>query len=193
MTMRIPLFPLKAVLFPGGTLALRIFEVRYTRMISDCLKNDTPFGVCLIRTGSEVGSAATPFRVGTLANIVDWEQRPDGLLGITARGGGRFRIVGHEADQHALLHAEIVLLDEPVPAPLADEFQPMRQLLQRITEELGTPLTTAEQHDDAGWVGCRLAELLPLPLRDKQRLLEVDDPVERLRRLRQMLQPDSVN
>jgi len=80
------------VLFPGGPLPLRIFEQRYLDMISSCLKNDSPFGVLLIREGAEVGPATT-YDVGTLARITDWYQGSDGLLGVTATGSRRFRDV----------------------------------------------------------------------------------------------------
>lgn len=193
MSMRIPLFPLNTVLFPGGTLTLRIFEPRYLRMVSDCLANQRPFGVCLIRSGREVGSIAEPFGIGTLAHIVDWEQRQDGLLGITARGDRRFSIGQTEADAQLLLHADVTLLEPDAATPLAPEFRPLAELLQRIHDQLGsTGLAKPEpMRDDAGWVGCRLAELLPLPLRDKQRLLEVGDPSERLRLLHQLLKPET--
>jgi Lon protease-like protein len=188
---QIPLFPLNTVLFPGGTLTLRIFEARYTRMVSDCLKADAPFGVCLIRSGSEVGSAAKPFRTGTLARIVDWEQRADGLLGITARGEQRFTIERYDADAQHLLHAEVTVLDDGPPVAVGEEQRPLAELLQRIVEQLGTPYDAAQSnYHDAQWVGCRLAELLPLPLRDKQRLLETGDPLQRLSLLQRMLQPE---
>ena len=86
----LPLFPLHTVLFPGGLLPLRIFESRYLDMISDCLRNDRGFGVCLISAGREVGDGAECFDVGTLARIQDWDSTPDGLLGIIARGEQRF-------------------------------------------------------------------------------------------------------
>ena len=89
---QIPLFPLGTVLFPGGPLPLRIFEPRYLDMVSDCLRNDKAFGVCLIKDGREVGEPAQPFDVGTMAKIVDWDRTDDGLLAITALGTSRFRI-----------------------------------------------------------------------------------------------------
>ena len=90
--MNVALFPLSTVLYPGGPLPLRIFEPRYLDMISDCLKNDKPFGVLLIRSGSDTGPATT-YEVGTLARITDWYQGSDGLLGITAVGEQRFRLI----------------------------------------------------------------------------------------------------
>ena len=86
----IALFPLNTVLLPGGPLPLRIFEPRYLQMVSECLKHDRPFGVCLIAKGKEAGEAPVAHEYGTLARIEDWSQLPDGHLGITARGGERF-------------------------------------------------------------------------------------------------------
>jgi len=95
---QIPLFPLNTVLFPGGPLPLRIFEARYVDMVSSCLKEDSPFGVLLIRDGGETGNATT-HEIGTLARIVDWYQGSDGLLGVTAVGEQRFRLLSsHRQD-----------------------------------------------------------------------------------------------
>lgn len=69
---RIPIFPLDTVLYPDGLLPLRIFETRYINMIKTCMKDNSPFGVCLIHAGAEAGTPATPCRVGTLATIADW-------------------------------------------------------------------------------------------------------------------------
>src|SRR5215475_14572416 len=83
-----PLFPLSTVLFPGGPLPLRIFETRYLDMVRHCMRHRCPFGVTLIRAGSEVGAAAAGeiCEVGTTARIVDFNSQPDGLLGITCVG-----------------------------------------------------------------------------------------------------------
>ena len=86
--MKIALFPLNTVLFPEGELQLRLFEPRYLDMVSNCLQTDTGFGICLIRNGQEAGVPAEFFPMGTYAKIIDWDQMPDGLLGITVRGDG---------------------------------------------------------------------------------------------------------
>ena len=86
--MEVPIFPLNTVLFPGGPLPLRIFEPRYIDMVSHCMKTESPFGVLLIREGSEAGQATT-FDIGTLARITDLYQGSDGLLGVTAIGEQR--------------------------------------------------------------------------------------------------------
>lgn len=192
MTMRIPLFPLNTVLFPGGDLDLRIFEQRYLRMVSDCLRQEAPFGISLIESGQEVGGLAIPCRVGTLVRIVDWEQHTNGILGITVHALQRFNIIDYEADAIQLLYAEVELLDNVPAVPLSERFQPLAELLLRILEQLGDSAKLSHpQPEDASWVGCRLAELLPLPLREKQRLLEINDPIARLHLLHRMLQPGS--
>lgn len=90
--MKLPLFPLNAVLFPGCRLDLQIFEARYLDMISRCMKQGTGFGVVTIGEGREVGEAPSRLAmVGCEASVRDWQQRPNGLLGIRVEGGRRFR------------------------------------------------------------------------------------------------------
>lgn len=180
----IPIFPLHSVLFPGGPLALRIFEARYLDMVSRCLRDESGFGVVLIREGREVGTAADVFDVGTLGQISYWEQRKDGLLGITVTGEQRFRILESEVQANQLRIAEVELLPNAGAVPLPETYQQLAGLLARILDELGHPYITLTRHyDDAEWVGARLAELLPLELEQKQRLLQLDDPLQRLERI----------
>ena len=69
----IPIFPLNTVLFPGGRLPLRIFEVRYVDMTKACIRDDAVFGVCQIRDGHETGTPAKPADIGCTARIVEWD------------------------------------------------------------------------------------------------------------------------
>ena len=183
-TVEIPLFPLNTVLFPGGVLPLRIFEPRYIDMVSQCLRNERGFGVCLIRAGEETGQAATVHEHGTVAMITDWQQRDDGLLGITAVGVQRFRSVSHRVQDDQLLVAEVDLLaPEPVLA-IPDDCQPVVAVLRELIRQFGRQDGDAQLHyDDPAWVGCRLAELLPIPLSRKQYYLELTDPLLRLQQL----------
>lgn len=182
--LRIPLFPLNTVLFPGGTLPLRIFEPRYMEMISACMKGQTGFGVSLILSGKEVGEAATPYDVGTLVRIVDWDQRDDGLLGITVRGERRFRTRSSEVRPSHLIIAEVELLDESTPLAIPSRYERAVPLLRDLIDRLGGIHAEQTPHyDDAVWVSGRLAELLPIDLPQKQYLLQLDDPIERLERL----------
>lgn len=185
-TRTIPIFPLHSVLFPGGPLALRIFEARYLDMVSACLRDESGFGVALIREGEEVGSAAEVYELGTLGDISYWEQRRDGLLGITVTGQQRFRIIDSEVAPNQLRIAEVELLPNPAPVPLPEKYQNLAKLLERILGELGHPYITLKRElDNAEWVGARLAELLPLELEQKQRLLLEDDALQRLLTLEQ--------
>ena len=184
----IPIFPLRTVLFPGGPLPLRIFETRYVDMVSRCLRRDEPFGVCLIREGREVGEAATPHPLGTLARIVDWEQHQDGLLGITALGGARFRIRDTWLAPDRLRLADVELLPTAEPATLPEQPDNIRQLLDRILAMQSLGYHHCQRHDsDAEWLSARLAEVLPINLERKQQLLAMDDPMERLETLREMV------
>jgi Lon protease-like protein len=182
------LFPLNTVLFPGGRLPLRIFEPRYLSLVSDCLRQEVPFGVCLIREGREVGVAATPHDVGTLAHIIDWDRRPDGLLGITVAGGERFRIRSIQVHADQLTVAVVEPLEPEPELELPERYQPLARLTGRILDQLGTPYADMPTHyEDGRWVGYRLAELLPLEFTEKQSLLEMDDPLLRLQRLAELI------
>ncbi len=180
----IPLFPLHTVLFPGGPLALRIFETRYLDMISRCLRGGSGFGVVLIRDGDEVGETPEVYDVGTMGHISYWEQRGDGLLGVTLRGEQRFRILEQKVEANQLMVAEVELLPNEPAVAVPAEYRTLISMLMKIVDELGHPyITMPKAYDDSAWVGARLAELLPLELVQKQRLLQLNDPLERLERL----------
>lgn len=176
----IALFPLNIVLFPGGALPLRIFETRYVDMVRHCMRGSQAFGVALIREGNEVGPAET-FDVGTLAKIVDFHQLSDGLLGLSCIGEQRFRIRSRGRQADGLNLAEVDwLASEPAVAVPARHAR-LSELLKSVLPQLGEVYTGIEMRlDDAAWVGHRLAEILPIPLTDKQSYLELDDPIERL-------------
>jgi Lon protease-like protein len=187
--MNIPLFPLSAVLFPDGPLPLRIFEARYLDMISRCLRENTEFGVVQIQSGSDVGEVETA-SVGTLAQIVDWYQGSDGILGITARGTRRFALHEMERQPDGLYVGEVEMLAEEPQLRLPEEFRSMAELLESVINDLGRLYDAIDKrYDDAAWVGYRLTEILPMPVAEKQSCLELMDPIERLRVLRPMLRP----
>ena len=193
MSQSIPLFPLKTVLFPRGCLPLRIFEPRYLDMISRCMKTGQGIGVVLIREGSEVGDAARTYDTGTLSEISYWHRRADGLLGVTLSGRQRFRIVSQKVQQDQLLLAEVELLPDTESLPLAANYQPMAELLEKIITQLEPPFSTMPvRYEDADWVSARLVELLPLPLETKQQLFEQMDVEQRLRMLDRLLAEKSL-
>lgn len=185
--MQIPLFPLHTVLFPGGPLPLRIFEQRYLDMISSCLKEDSRFGVLLIRDGSETGDAKT-HSVGTLARISDWYQGSDGLLGITAIGEERFQLLQTERQENGLQIGAVNRLDSVPPQELPDEDKPLARILAGVLDDLGKLYESLDRnYEDAGWVSDRFAEILPIPAEQKQTFLVTEDPLKRMQMLREVL------
>jgi len=187
---QIPLFPLSTVLFPGGPLPLRIFEPRYLDLISSCLRNESSFGVLLIRKGGETGPATT-YNTGTLARITDWYQGSDGLLGVTAVGERRFRLTSSHQQANGLNIGEVEVLPDEPTMPLPDEYRVMAEILAGVLDDLGRLYESLESHyDDAGWVSARFVEILPIALEKKQQCLENGDPVERLKIVRDLLQSD---
>ena len=189
----IPLFPLGPVLFPGGRLPLQIFEPRYLDLVRRCTKADSGFGVVLIRDGRETrqaGDVGPPslFEVGTYARIVDFNPLPNGRLGITCEGDGKFRVQRvWETRDHLAMAAVRFLPEEPLAA-VPDEFdglvKTLRMLLKHpLVEQLGIEADLA----DARAVGWRLAELLPLEAETKQGLLQMQLPRERLLEVRRLV------
>lgn len=235
----LPLFPLRLVLFPGGRLPLQIFEPRYLAMVSDCLRDGTPFGIVMLRRGSEVQAPAAPEElaaedgpdarrspglpfatVGCLAAIEDWDRAPDGVLRIACRGGSRFRVLGgrgsvgvepqdraappRQREDGLWLATVRALPDDPPRALPAEPGARPQTHAEALAEDLGdrplgpgpgsalaavlhrlaargqAPVTPPLRLDDAGWVANRWAELLPLPLTRKQRLMAEADPLARL-------------
>jgi len=185
--MQIPLFPLNVVLFPEGELKLRIFEPRYIDMVSDCLRNDTGFGVCLIQEDKDMGKSADFFSMGTYAKIIDWSQMEDGLLGIVIKGEKRFRVNSHKSSKNNLRVGEIDWLsddDNPMPA----SYQNFSDLLKEIVVRYELPIgNMPDRFDEANWVSERLAELLPFDLPIKQEILEMNSASNRFEYMETLL------
>lgn len=194
----LPLFPLGSVLFPGGLLPLRIFEVRYLDMVRKCHRAGAPFGVVALSQGHEVrqpGATEAFHGVGTLATIEQLSTPQPGLLMIRCRGTTRFRIDRHDQLRHGLWVADVTQLpdDPPVAVPL--DLLPAAEALQRLIQTLQArevpvdelPMQPPWQLDDCGWVANRWCELLPLPTEAKQRLMSLDNPLVRLELVGDML------
>jgi Lon protease-like protein len=180
----IPLFPLGTVLFPGGPLRLRIFEPRYLDMVRRCLKEASVFGVVLILEGAEAGAAASVADTGTGARLVDFDTLPDGLLGIDCVGEQRFRVRRRWQQGDGLNLAEVDYLPDDPPCALPAELAHLGELLREVLPQLGERYAhVVARYDDAGWVGNRWAEVLPLTAAEQQQLLELADPLARLRQV----------
>jgi hypothetical protein len=194
----VPLFPLQSVLFPGGYLPLRIFEVRYLDMISRCHKLGEPFGVVSLIEGGEVrrrdaqqpgdGFARERFHlVGTLAEIRYFEHPQPGLLNIVCQGTQRFRLAGSEQLPHGLWmgHIEAMEADAAVtvPADLTATATLLQGLLHKLEQGAAAedmPFQPPYLWTDSGWLANRWCELLPLSGDERQRLMQLDNPLLRL-------------
>ena len=192
----LPLFPLKTVLFPGRVLPLKVFEQRYIDMTKTCLKDEQPFGVCLLTHGQEVAQrdqavAGAPIAfalIGTQARIVSWDMPQLGILHLKTEGGTRFQVQSSSVADDGLVVAQVTLLPPEPAVKLPEAFAPLAGLLELMINRAGLENFSAQLAlDDASWVGYRLAELLPLPLAIKQSMLEVSDSVVRLKVLAQFL------
>lgn len=185
---KIPLFPLNAVLFPGGALPLRIFEPRYLDMISQCMKSEGKIGVVLIEKGNEAGMAAKAHDIGTVSYISYFHKRTDGMLGITLTGEQRFRVLSTDIKPNQLTFAEIELLPTIEVSKNEYDAEQLTKLLKQIIAQLEPPYTTMKKYyDDLDWVTGRLIELLPLQLNDKQNMLVMADVDERINYLHPLL------
>ncbi len=184
----LPIFPLGTVLFPGSILPLRIFEVRYMDMARECLRNDTPFGICLIREGEEVGAPAVPEAVGCMARIGECDVEELGILKVKAEGLERFRIVSTEVAKSGLIVGEIEQLAAEPEVRETMGLAESAAFLQKVIAGIGTDrFTGPADFDDATWVSFRLAEILPLRKDVKQKLLEITDATLRLAILHKFL------
>jgi uncharacterized protein len=182
------LFPLHAVLFPGGRLRLRIFEQRYMDMAKRCLREHEPFGVCLIREGREAGEPAIPVEVGCLVRIASWDMPQLGLLHVTLLGERRFRILERTVQPDGLARATVELLPEDADSEVPEACRGCVRLLEQLIEQQGAALLEPPfALSSSAWVSARLAELLPLPLAAKQALLETADGRARLERVNALL------
>jgi hypothetical protein len=201
--MQLPLFPLKTVLFPAGVLPLRVFEARYMDMVRQCMKTSSPFGVVLITRGGEVGAPAATESVGTLARIAAWDMPQLGVLHLRAIGGDRFRIEHAEVQPDGLQVARVEPIAPDDDLPLDEQYQPCADLLQRVIDDVARqraedggdaqdpldsiPFEPPYRLDSSVWVGNRLCEFMPIPLRARQKLMELQDATSRLQLVQRFL------
>lgn len=182
--MHLRLFPLaQTVLFPGAPLRLQVFEPRYRQLVAECVRDAEPFGVVLIREGSEVGGPAVPYDLGTTARIRNAQTQRDGRLHLDTVGERRFRIL--ELHDHAPFQCADVeyVRDERVEVA-ADALGRARDgvaLLRRLAS-----LARGEYERDprvpeaAGAIADAIAGLISAPPERLQRLLEITNVADRL-------------
>lgn len=191
----IPLFPLKVVVFPGTRLDLQIFERRYIDLVSHCLRSETGFGICLLRSGEEVVRVAgkqTIHRIGTYVEIVDWDQLENGLLGITVEGKSKFTVDDCWQADSGVLEATVTFsaVDnvDLEPIPVASDYEALAELLENLASH---PMVQQRgqtiDYQNLRVLGWRLGELLPIEAEDKQKLLELEDPSQRIMEIEELV------
>ena len=195
----IPLFPLQTVLFPGGLLALKVFEARYLDLVSTCLREGTPFGVVGLRRGPEVrrpDAAVDLEPCGVLAELIDVDGTQAGILQVRCRGTQRFEVTTtrQEHDGLWLANTRAIPDDEDVP-PTPDRVDTVRGLASAIATlkaQGAEPFLQPYHFDNAGWVANRWCEILPISAAAKQRLMELPDPSVRLQLVDEFLRSKGV-
>lgn len=177
----IPIFPLNTVLYPGGRLPLRIFEVRYVDMTKACIRDGSVFGVCQIIDGREAGKPAVFATSGCTARIQHWEVPAAGLFSLVTQGEQVFKVLDHRVQRDGLILAR-VMLDAPREAtPLPEGREALGRMLGEIIDKIGTEhFSQPPQLQDAAWVAYRLAEVLPLSREQKLQLLQERDALKLL-------------
>lgn len=198
----LPLFPLRAVLFPGGLLSLKVFEARYLDLIGDCLRAQKPFGVIGLKQGAEVrqaGQAGEPVQlesIGCQAELLDVNSEQPGILKVKCRGGDRFEVVSSRQQDNGLWVAEVESLaddGDTAPTPeMARTVVSLAQAIKKLHTQGINPALEPFRYEHAGWVANRWCELLPLSQEARQRLMELPDPLVRLRLVDEFLRSKGV-
>ena len=189
----IPLFPLGSVLFPQGRMSLQIFEPRYLDLVSQCLKDNSGFGVVWLRQGSEVYKPqplvdSRLAQIGCYATIVDWDKLSNGLLGITIEGGKKFRLLSSHQQENHLHVAEVEWTKEEPLLQLPEKSEELKALLLQLLEHPHIArLKLNSDINDVGTLGHLLAQLLPIEEKLKFELLAMTDPLLRLEKLMGLL------
>ena len=181
----LPLFPLHEVLLPGAAMDLRIFERRYLDLVRDCGRSASGFGVCLILEGDETGAPAIPAAYGVEARIENFDLGEDGLLSLRVRGHRRFHVVRTRVRDNGLVMADVEWRCADEDGEIRPEHALLGTLLQAMMEKVGTDLAKLPPRifEPAGWVGWRLAQVLPITPEQRVSLLQEDDVHARLQRL----------
>lgn len=187
--MNVPLFPLNSIVLPGGRIPLQLFEPRYIDMLTRCLKEDRGFVVVMLREGLETAKQAAFYDIGTYVRIIDFQQLDNGLLGITVEGEGKVSVVRSWQEPDGLNLGDVECLMDEVSCEVPERYLELPAVLKALFRHpVIRDLDMAVDYSDARDVGWRLTELLPLDKREKQQLVELQDPIERLGRLHALLE-----
>ena len=199
----IPLFPLGTTLFPGGIIALKIFEARYLDMMKHCLREDASFGVVSILDSNpseaDANAGAHFSNVGTLAKLEEFDAVQPALYMTKSYGTQRFKLISVKQEADGLWMGEVELIDPDPEMPLPKEHEKVAALLQEIISVIRSEDLLGDDAfkmpanlDDCGWVANRLAELLPLPPAQKNHLLAQSNPRIRLDLISEIIEDDGL-
>lgn len=187
--MNVPLFPLNSIVLPRGRIPLQLFEPRYIDMLTRCLKEDRGFVVVLLQEGGEAGRTAAFYDIGTYVRIIDFQQLDNGLLGITVEGESKVSVVRSWQQEDGLNVGDVECLIEEAESEVPARFNELPSVLKALFRHpVIRDLNMDIDYGDARDVGWRLTELLPLDKQEKQKLVELQDPLERLSRLQELLE-----
>lgn len=195
----LPLFPLQSVLFPDGLLSLKVFEARYLDLVTECLRQQQPFGVVCLQRGTEVRQAgeAVEFEpVGCMAELLEVDSPQSGILQVRCRGTGRFTLGHSEQQPNGLWTAEVTPL-EADPSVLPEEAyvgtaRALANAIQTMKHRGQHPFLEPYRFEDAGWIANRWCEILPIPVAARQKLMELPDPQVRLQLVDQFLKSKGI-
>ncbi|MBU3636700.1 LON peptidase substrate-binding domain-containing protein [Polynucleobacter sp. es-MAR-4] len=190
-------------LFPGGVIALKIFEARYLDMMKRCLREDTAFGVVSILDGnsseSDTSASAQFSNIGTLAKLEEFDAVQPALYMTKSYGTQRFKLISIKQELDGLWMGEVELIDPDPEMPLPKEHEKVAALLQEIISVIQSEDLLGDDAfkmpanlDDCGWVANRLAELLPLPPAQKNHLLAQSNPRIRLDLISEIIEDDGL-
>jgi len=187
--MNVPLFPLNSIVLPRGRIPLQLFEPRYIDMLTRCLKEDRGFVVVLLRDGAEVGPTVSFYDIGTYVRIIDFQQLENGLLGITVEGAAKVTVVRSWQQEDGLNVGDVEVLLDEADSEVPDRFNELPSVLRALFRHpVVRDLDMDVDYGDARHVGWRLTGLLPFDKQERQRLVELQDPLERLSRLQELLE-----
>ncbi len=195
----IPLFPLQAVLFPGGLLSLKVFEARYLDLVSDCLREKKSFGVVALRQHNEVrtGRDQVSFETsGTVAELIHVDSAQSGILQVRCRGTKRFTVASSAQQADGLWNAKVELIDDDIaalpPDTMLDTVKGLANAVATLKQQGSEPFLKPFHFDNAGWVANRWCEILPISVAAKHKLMELGDPLVRLQLVDEFLRAKGV-
>jgi len=180
MKNNLPVFPLGLVALPGTIQSLQIFEPRYINMIKNCMFNDHGF-VIVLQKKDELNFEI--HKKGTYVEIIDFNNLPNGLLGITVRAENKVSINNLCQLEDGLNIADIKPEIDPEvdnQALIAEYPEIINILSQIIKHPKVTELPIKVDFNSADSIAYHLASLIPLTTNQRQNLLEAFDAAQRL-------------